>query len=149
VARTPHGRWTTLTFVAALRCDRIEAPCIFDGPINARRLRAWVVQFLIPTLRPSDVVVADNLNRHEGRAVRRAIRGAGCRLLFLPPYSPDLNPIEQVFAKLKTLRRKAYARSIAAVWHHIRRPPRLLHRDKMRQLPSTRRLCSKLKRSLL
>ncbi len=119
VARVPHGRWTTMTFVAALRCDWIEAPCVFDGPINARRFRAWVVQFLVPTLRPGDIVVADNLNSHKGRAVRRAIRRAGCHLLFLPPYSPDLNPIEQVFAKLKTLLRKADARSIAAVWHRI------------------------------
>ncbi len=101
VARVPHGRWTTMTFLEALRCDRIEAPCVLDGPIDARRFLAWVVQFLIPTLRPGDVVVADNINSHRGRRVRRAIRGAGCHLLFLPPYSPDLNPIEQVLPSLR------------------------------------------------
>ena len=119
VARVPHGRWATMTFIAALRRDRIDAPCVIDGPINGRIFLAWVVQFLIPTLRPGDIVVADNLGSHKGAAVRRAIRAAGAHLLFLPPYSPDLNPIEQVFAKLKTLLRKADERSIAAVWHRI------------------------------
>ena len=108
-----------MTFLAALRCNRIDAPCVVDGPINGRIFLAWVVQFLIPTLRPGDVVVLDNLGSHKGVAVRRAIRAAGAHLLFLPPYSPDLNPIEQVFAKLKTLLRKADERSIAAVWHRI------------------------------
>ena len=107
----PHGRWQTLTFLAALRSDRIEAPCIVDGPINATIFQAWVEQFLVPTLRPGDVVVLDNLGSHKGGAVRRAIRAAGAHLLFLPPYSPDLNPIEMMFAKLKTLLRKADARS--------------------------------------
>ena len=119
VSRVPHGRWTTMTFLAALRCNRIDAPCVVDGPINGRIFLAWVVQFLIPTLRPGDVVVLDDLGSHKGVAVRRAIRAAGAHLLFLPPYSPDLNPIEQVFAKLKTLLRKADERSIAAVWHRI------------------------------
>lgn len=119
VARVPHGRWTTMTFLAALRCDRIDAPCVVDGPINGTIFRAWVEQFLAPTLRPGDVVVLDNLGSHKGTAVRRAIRQAGAHLLFLPPYSPDLNPIEMVFAKLKTLLRKADERSIAAVWHRI------------------------------
>jgi len=119
VARVPHGRWTTMTFLAALRSDRIDAPCVVDGPINGRIFLAWVVQFLIPTLRPGDIVVLDNLGSHKGASVRRAIRAAGAHLLFLPPYSPDLNPIEQVFAKLKTLLRKADERSIAAVWNRI------------------------------
>ena len=119
VARVPHGRWTTLTFLAALRSDRIDAPCVVDGPINGRIFLAWVVQCLVPTLRPGDIVVVDNLGSHKGAAVRRAIRAAGAHLLFLPPYSPDLNPIEQMFAKLKTLLRKADERSIAAVWHRI------------------------------
>ncbi len=119
VARVPHGHWTTMTFVAALRSDRIDAPCVLDGPINGRIFLAWVVQFLIPTLRPGDIVILDNLGSHKGAAVRNAIRAAGAHLLFLPPYSPDLNPIEQVFAKLKTLLRKADERSIAAVWHRI------------------------------
>ena len=119
IARVPHGRWTTMTFLAALRCDRIEAPCVVDGPINGRSFLAWVVQFLVPTLRPGDVVVLDNLGSHKGAAVRRAIRKAHAHLLFLPPYSPDLNPIEQVFAKLRTLLRKADERSIVAVWKRI------------------------------
>ena len=119
VARVPHGRWTTMTFLAALRCDRIDAPCVIDGPINGTIFRAWVEQFLVSTLRPGDVVVLDNLGSHKGTAVRHAIRQAGADLLFLPPYSPDLNPIEMVFAKLKTLLRKADERSIAAVWHRI------------------------------
>jgi len=124
VARVPHGRWTTMTFLAALRCDRIAAPCVIDGPINAEIFLAWVIQFLLPTLRRGDIVVLDNLGSHKGAAVRRAIRGVGAHLLFLPPYSPDLNPIEMVFAKLKTLLRKADERSIAAVWNRI---GRLLH----------------------
>ena len=88
---------------AALRKDRIDAPCLFDGPINGERFRAYVEQFLVPTLKPSDVVILDNLGSHKGKAVRKAIRDVGARLVFLPKYSPDLNPIEQVFAKFKTL----------------------------------------------
>ena len=108
-----------MTFLAALRSDRIDAPCVIDGPINGVRFLARVRQFLVPALRTGDVVVLDNLGSHKGRAVRRTIRKAGAHLLFLPPYSPDLNPIEMVFAKLKTLLRKADERSIAAVWHRI------------------------------
>jgi transposase len=115
----PHGHWRTLTFLAALRRDRIDAPCVFDGPINGARFRAYVEQILAPTLKPGDIVVMDNLGSHKGQAVRRAIRAAGARLLFLPPYSPDLNPIEQVFAKLKTLLRKAAERSVEATWRRI------------------------------
>jgi putative transposase len=85
-----------------LRNDRIDAPCLFDGPINGERFRAYVEQFLTPTLKPGDVVILDNLGSHKGKAVRQAIRAAGARLVFLPKYSPDLNPIEQVFAKFKT-----------------------------------------------
>ena len=119
VASAPHGHWTTMTFLAGLRHDGIVAPCVLDGPINGVLFRAWVEQFLAPTLRPGDIVVLDNLGSHKGIAVRRAIRAAGAHLLFLPPYSPDLNPIEMVFAKLKTLLRKADERSIAAVWSRI------------------------------
>ena len=118
-AKVPHGRWHTLTFIAALRHDRIDAPCVIDGPINGQSFLAWVEQFLVPTLTPGDVVIMDNLGSHKSQAVRRAIRAAGARLLFLPPYSPDLNPIEQVFAKLKTLLRKADERSTEAVWRRI------------------------------
>ena len=119
VARVPHGRWKTLTFLAALRCDAVTAPFVLDGPINGDWFRAYVEQVLVPTLSPGDVVVMDNLGSHKGRAVRQAIRAAGARLLFLPPYSPDLNPIEQVFAKLKTLLRKADERCVETVWRRI------------------------------
>ncbi len=114
-ATAPFGRWRTMTFIAALRRDRIDAPCLFDGPINGEAFLAYVETFLVPTLRPGDVVVMDNLGSHRGQAVRRAIRAVGARLLFLPKYSPDLNPIEQVFAKLKHLLRKAQARSYDAI----------------------------------
>jgi len=119
VARAPFGKWRTLTFLAALRHDRIDAPCVLDGPINGTSFTAWVEQFLVPTLKPGDIVIMDNLGSHKGQAVRNAIRAAGARLLFLPPYSPDLNPIEQVFAKLKLLLRKAAERSVDATWQRI------------------------------
>jgi transposase len=115
IDKVPHGRWHTSTFLAALRIDRIDAPCLIDGPINGERFLAYVEQFLVPTLKPGDVVVLDNLGSHKGKAVRQAIRKAGARLIFLPKYSPDLNPIEQVFAKLKTLLRKACARTADAI----------------------------------
>lgn len=115
IDKVPHGHWKTSTFLAALRCDRVEAPCLFDGPINGERFLAYVTKFLTPILKPDDIVVADNLGSHKGKAVHKAIRSAGARLLFLPKYSPDLNPIEQVFAKLKTLIRKAEPRTFDAV----------------------------------
>src|SRR5271155_4977537 len=114
VAKVPHGHWKTATFLAALHKDRIEAPCLFEGPINGERFRAYVEQFLVPTLKRNDIVVLDNLGSHKGKAVRNAIKAAGARLLFLPKYSPDLNPIEQLFAKLKTLLRKVGARTYDA-----------------------------------
>ena len=115
IDKVPHGHWHTATFLAALRNNRIEAPCLFDGPINGERFRAYVEQFLIPTLKPNDIVVLDNLGSHKGKAVRQAIKAAGARLLFLPKYSPDLNPIEQVFAKLKGQVRKTAPRTLDAV----------------------------------
>ena len=118
-AKVPHGHWKTLTFLAALRHDRIDAPVVIDGPINGHSFLAYVEQFLIPTLSPGDIVILDNLGSHKGEAVRQAIRTAGARLLFLPPYSPDLNPIEQVFAKLKALLRKTAERSVEATWRRI------------------------------
>jgi transposase len=114
-AKVPHGHWKTMTFLAALRWDHIDAPCVFDGPINGERFLLYVEKMLVPTLRPGDIVIMDNLGSHRGKAVRQAIRKAGARLLFLPKYSPDLNPIEQVFAKLKHWLRKAAARSFDAV----------------------------------
>ena len=112
VAKVPHGHWQTSTFIAALRCDRIEAPWLLDGPVNAAAFLTYVEKILSPTLRSGDLVIMDNLSSHKGKAVRQAIRAVGAKLLFLPKYSPDLNPIEQVFAKLKHLLRKEAARTI-------------------------------------
>ncbi len=106
-----------MTFLAALRCNGLTAPCVIDGPINGAGF--YVEQVLVPTLKPGDIVIMDNLGSHKGGAIRRAIRVVGARLFFLPPYSPDLNPIEQVFAKLKTLLRKAEERTLEAVWKRI------------------------------
>ena len=111
VDKVPHGHWKTLTFLAALRCDRHRRSLRVRRADQRPQLPGLCEQFLVPTLRPGDIVVMDNLGSHKGAAVRRAIRAAGAKLFFLPPYSPDLNPIEQVFAKLKTLLRKA-ARAI-------------------------------------
>src|SRR4029077_18706629 len=119
IGRVPHGRWTTMTFLAGLRVQGIIAPCVIDGPINGPMFLAWVTQFLVPTLRPGDIVVLDNLGSHTSHAVRRAIRNAGAHRLLLPPYSPDLNPIEQAFAKLKTLLRKADERTVDGLWTTI------------------------------
>jgi transposase len=113
--KVPHGRWKTMTFLAALRHDRIEAPWFIEGPIDGESFRTYVAKVLLPTLRPGDIVVMDNLASHRSKAVRQIIRSAGAKLFFLPKYSPDLNPIEQVFAKLKHLLRKAAARTVDAV----------------------------------
>lgn len=121
IGKAPRGHWRTLTFLSALRHDRIEAPCLFDGPINGQKFRAYIEQFLLPTLRPGDVVILDNLGSHKGKEVRRAIRRADAKLLFLPPYSPDLNPIEQAFAKLKHWLRRAQARSIEEIYQSLAR----------------------------
>jgi len=119
VAKVPQGRWRTLTFLAALRCNRIDAPCVIDGPINGLSFLAYVEQVLLPTLSVGDIVIMDNLGSHKRQVIRRLIRAAGAKLFFLPPYSPDLNPIEQVFAKLKTLLRKADERTVEATWRRI------------------------------
>ena len=113
--KVPHGRWKTMTFLAALRHDRIEAPWLLEGPIDGDGFRLYVEKVLLPTLRPGDIVIMDNLGSHKGKAVRQILRSAGAKLFFLPKYSPDLNPIEQVFAKLKHLLRKAAARTVDAV----------------------------------
>jgi transposase len=115
-ASVPHGHWKTLTFLAALRHDRIDAPWVIDGPINGELFRAYVEKVLAPVLAEGDIVVLDNLGSHKGKPARAAIRAKGAHLLFLPPYSPDLNPIEQVFAKLKHLMRKARARTVDQTW---------------------------------
>ena len=108
-----------MTFIAALRHDRIDAPWVYDGPINREAFLTYVTHELAPTLRKGDIVVMDNLSSHKSKAVRETIRAKGAHLLFLPPYSPDLNPIEQVFAKLKHLMRKAAERTIDATWRRI------------------------------
>jgi transposase len=115
-ARVPHGHWKTLTFIAALRHDRIDAPWVIDGPINGDIFTAYVQHVLVPTLNKGDIVILDNLGSHKGRAARNAIRKAGAHMLFLPAYSPDLNPIEQVFAKLKHLMRDASPVTVEATW---------------------------------
>jgi transposase len=115
----PCGHWKTMTFLAALRHDRIDAPWVVDGPINGELFELYVETVLVPTLTRGDVVILDNLRSHKGPRVRRAIRAAGAKLFFLPPYSPDLNPIEQAFSKLKHLLRKAAERSLEATWKRI------------------------------
>ena len=105
-----------LTFIAALRHDRIDAPWVIDGPINGETFLLYIENILAPTLSPGDVVVLDNLGSHKGKAARAIVRAKGAHLIFLPPYSPDLNPIEQVFAKLKHLVRKAQPRDLEATW---------------------------------
>lgn len=115
----PFGHWKTTTFLAGLRHDQITAPCVFDGPINGQRFLAWIEQALVPTLESGDIVVMDNLSAHKVAGVRQAIEAKGAKIAYLPPYSPDLNPIEQLFAKLKHLLRKTKARTVDALWKAI------------------------------
>jgi transposase len=119
VASVPWGHWKTTTFVAALRVEGITAPCVFDGPMDGPCFRAYIEQFVVPILRPGDIVVMDNLPSHKVVGIREAIEAAGAELRYLPPYSPDLNPIEQFFAKLKTLLRKAAAWTFYAIFAAI------------------------------
>ncbi|NTU77601.1 MAG: IS630 family transposase [Alphaproteobacteria bacterium] len=119
IESVPHGHWKTTTFLAALRHDELTAPAVFDGPINGSSFLAWVEQSLVPTLRKGDIVVMDNLSSHKVAGVQAAIETAGAEVLYLPPYSPDLNPIEQVFSKLKTLLRSVAARTVDALWDAI------------------------------
>jgi transposase len=116
IASVPHGHWKTSTFVAGLREDAITAPLVIDGAMNGETFRAYVEQFLAPTLAHGDIVIMDNLSSHKVAGVREAIEARGASLIYLPPYSPDLNPIEQAFAKLKALLRKAAPRTVEALW---------------------------------
>jgi transposase len=118
-AKVPHGHWKTTTFVAALRHDGIPAPFVLDGPINGECFLAYVETVLVPTLSPGDIVLIDNLGSHKSPKIRKAIEAKGAELHFLPRYSPDLNPIEMAFSKLKTLLRKASERSVEALWSRI------------------------------
>ena len=120
-ASIPHGHWRTTTFVAGLRLSGIDAPMVIDGPMNGEAFLAYVEQILVPSLRPGDIVVMDNLSCHKSPAVRAAIEAAGADLRFLPPYSPDFNPIENAFAKLKALLRKAATRTRDALWQEVGR----------------------------
>ncbi|WP_378941203.1 IS630 family transposase [Mesorhizobium sp. ANAO-SY3R2] len=115
-AAVPHGHWKTTTFTAGLRLNGLAAPMLLDGPMNGNTFLAYAEQILAPELRPGDVAVMDNLPAHKISGVREAIEKAGARLLFLPPYSPDFNPIEMAFSKLKALLRKAAARTIDELW---------------------------------
>ena len=119
VDATPHGHWKTTTFVAGLRSTGFVAPLVLDGPMTGAAFRAYVEQFLVPTLAPGDVVVMDNLAAHKVAGVREAVQAAGAHVMLLPAYSPDLNPIEQAFAKLKAGLRKAAARTREALWDTI------------------------------
>jgi transposase len=116
VDKTPHGHWKTTTFVGALRQTGFTAPMVLDGPMNGQTFRAWVEQCLVPTLRPGDIVVMDNLPAHKVAGLRQTMEAVGATLRYLPPYSPDFNPIEMAFSKLKSLLRKAAARTVQALW---------------------------------
>ena len=118
-AMVPYGHWKTMTFIAALRLDRISAPWVIDGPINGELFTIYAAQVLAPTLAEGDIVILDNLGSHKGKAARNAIRAKGAHLVFLPPYSPDLNPIEQMFAKLKHLLRDAQPRDVETTWRKV------------------------------
>ena len=114
-AFAPHGHWRTLTFLEALRCDRLTAPCVFDGPINGQCFRAYVEQQLLPVLKPGDIVIMDNLGSHKSVTVRQVIRAAGAKLWFLPPYSPDLNPCMDGSCESR-IRSVPVSRSVAAMY---------------------------------
>jgi transposase len=117
----PHGHWKTTTFIAGLRNSGIIAPFVIDRPVNRAIFEAWVERVLVPNLRQGDIVIMDNLSSHKGPRVRALIEAAGAALRYLPPYSPDFNPIEKAFAKLKALLRKEAARTIEALWSAIGR----------------------------
>ena len=119
-APVPHGHWLTTTFTGALRLSGLTAPMLLDGPMNREAFEAYVEQVLVPTLSPGDVVILDNLPAHRSAAVRSTIEAAGATLRFLPPYSPDFNPIENAFAKLKAILRKAAARTLDDLWDAVR-----------------------------
>ena len=119
VCKTPWGHWTTTTFICGLRCDGLVAPWVLDGPMNGDAFRVYVEKVLAPTLSSGDTVVIDNLASHKVAGVREAIEAVGAKLLYLPPYSPDLNPIELAFAKFKTALRTAAERTVDDLWRRI------------------------------
>lgn len=119
LGHAPYGHWKTTTVVCALRCDGLVAPWVIDGPINGQTFRTWVEEILVPVLHPGDIVVLDNLGSHKVAGIEEAMTAAGAQLRFLPPYSPDFNPIEQVFSKMKTFLRKAAKRTVEELWSAI------------------------------
>jgi transposase len=118
-ASIPHGHWKTTTFIGGLRLTGMVAPMVLDGPINGVWFQAYVDQVLVPTLSPGDIVIMDNLGSHKRPGIRAAIEAAGARLIYLPPYSPDFNPIENAFSKLKAHLRKAAERTVEGLWTAI------------------------------
>jgi transposase len=147
VAHAPYGHWKTMTFIAALRHDRVEAPWVLNGPINGEAFQAYVETQLVKTLKPGDIVVLDNLGSHKGAMVRNIVKAAGARLFFLPPYSPDLNPIEQLFAKLKHWMRRAAQRSVETVHNAIANIRH--HPNRVQELRRKRRIQVNLMRNAL
>lgn len=131
-AKVPHGHWTTSTFIAALRSDRVDAPWLINGPINGASFLIYVEKVLVPTLTVGDIVIMDNLGSHKSKAVRAAIRAAGAKLLFLPKYSPDMNPIEQLFSKIKHWLRDAGERTYDTVCDAIGRTLSTVRPDECR-----------------
>ena len=121
VAKVPHGHWKTLTLVAALRVDAVTAPYVIDGAMDGPAFLAYVEQVLVPTLKKRDIVFMDNVRTHKVAGVREAIEAAAAELRYLPAYSPDLNPIENVYAKLKSDLRKGAARTVATLWRLVGR----------------------------
>ena len=119
IAHAPHGHWKTTPFIAGLRHNDITAPMVLDGPMDGEAFLAYVKTFLCPTLSPGDIVIADNLSSHKVAGVEEAIAAKGATLRYLPPYSPDLNPIEKMFSKLKALLRKAAHRTVDDLWNEI------------------------------
>lgn len=119
VAAVPHGHWKTTTFIGGLRTSGFTAPLVLDGPMNGLAFKAYIEQFLAPTLKAGDIVIMDNLPAHKVTGIREAIERVGAKLLYLPPYSPDLNPIEMAFSKLKAILRKAEERTMEGLWRKI------------------------------
>ena len=116
---TPYGHWKTMTFIGALRSDGIQAPCVFDGAINGVSFKAYMEQMVKPILKPKDIVIMDNLGSHKNKRIREIVESAGAKLLYLPPYSPDLNPIEQAFSQIKHWMRDAQKRRVEELWRYL------------------------------
>ena len=141
VDKVPHGRWKTATFLAALRNDRIDAPCLFDGPINGERFHAYVEQFLVPTLKPGDVVILDNLGSHKGKVVRRAIRELRARAVFPPKYSPDLKSHRAGLRQVQNPAAKGGSAKLPSCLRCLPRDSHSIPAQRMRRIHQERRIC--------